>query len=82
MNDPHSQVVVYTDARPILAQLVRDRLEEAGIQAFVENLESWLGMGDLPGTNIASPRVIVAASDADKAREIVAEFNAEGHEKH
>ncbi len=81
MNDPYRQVVVYSDARPVLAHLLRDRLEEAGIKAFVENEQSWQGMGDLPGSIVAPPRVLVAAADETRAQEIVAEFKAEAHDK-
>ena len=77
MDYPLRQVAVYADARPVLAQLLRDRLIEAGIKAFIENEDAWQGMGDLPGSLIGPPRVAVAAADEAQAREIVAEFEAE-----
>jgi hypothetical protein len=77
MDDPLRQIVVYSDARPVLAQLLRDRLIEAGIKAFIENEDAWQAMGDLPGSLMGPPRVVVAAANEAQAREIVAEFESE-----
>ncbi len=76
MSDEERQIVVFSDARPALANMVRNRLAEAGIEAFVENETLWQAAGDLPGGAI-TPRVVVAEIDAAAAREIVAEFRRE-----
>ena len=73
MKTEDDQVVVFTDARPELAYLVRDRLVEAGIEAFLENEALRQGAGELPWYSIA-PRVVVAETDAEAAHEIVREF--------
>jgi hypothetical protein len=67
------ETVVFADARPGLAYLVRDRLVEAGIEAWIEN--EALGQGPtglLPA--IIGPRVAVAESDVKAAQDIVREF--------
>ncbi len=76
MSDEERQIVVFSDTRPALANMVRNRLAEAGIEAFVENETLGQAAGDLPGGAI-TPRVVVAEIDAAAAREIVAEFRRE-----
>jgi len=78
--DDYRQVVVFADAQPALAHLVRNRLAEVGIKAFIDNDATWQAAGDLPGSAIAPPRVVVAQADAERARKIVAEFTAEAND--
>jgi len=78
MDDPYRQVVVFADARPVLAHLVQERLEEAGIKAFLDHEDTWQVMGDLPGSIVSPPRVVVAAADEERARKIVDQFEEEG----
>jgi len=73
MKTEDHQVVVFADARPALAYLVRDRLADAGIEAIIENEALWQGPTELLPSVIA-PRVVVAEPDAAAAREIVREF--------
>ncbi|HEY4308112.1 MAG TPA: DUF2007 domain-containing protein [Pirellulales bacterium] len=74
--DDRRQVVVFSDARPALVNLVYNRLAEAGIEAFVDNAFLGQAAGDLPAGAIM-PRVIVAEVDAEQARQVVAEFRGE-----
>ena len=67
MSDEERQIVVFSDARPALANMVRNRLAKAGIEAFVENETLWQAAGDLPGGAI-TPRVVVAEIDAAARR--------------
>jgi len=77
MHDKLRQVVVFEDARPMLARLALNRLTDAGIRAFLDNETTWQVMGDLPGSMIAPPCVVVSEGDADRARQIIADFMAE-----
>jgi hypothetical protein len=76
MSSKDRQVVIFADARPMLANLVHNRLAEAGIESFVENEFLGQAAGDLPRGAIV-PRVVVAEADADDAHEVVAEFQRE-----
>jgi hypothetical protein len=73
------QVVIFADAQPGLAYLVRNRLAEAGIESFIANESLPYGANELLPA-VIGPRVIVAEADADAAREIVAEFQREPKE--
>ena len=73
------QIVVFADARPALADMVRNRLAEAGINAFLDNTMLQQSTNDLP-LSVLAPRVVVAEADADAAREIVAEFTREARQ--
>jgi len=79
MKTDDRQIVVFADARPGLAYLVRDRLEDAGIPAFIENEGLQQGANELLPC-VIGPRVVVAAPDAPRAQVVVAEFRSEAVE--
>jgi hypothetical protein len=79
MSVDERQVVVFADAQPALAYLLRNRLAEAGIEAFIENESLPYGANELLPA-VIGPRVFVAEADAMAAREIVADFQREPKE--
>jgi hypothetical protein len=70
-------IAVYRARTAIEANLLKDRLGEQGIRAIVTNdmLEGGRGV-DLVGWP-TDARILVAAADAERARQAVAEFEAE-----
>ncbi len=79
MTTDDRQIVIFADARPGLAYLVRDRLADAGIPAFIENEGLQQGANELLPC-VIGPRVVVAAPDALRAEKVVAEFRHESAE--
>ena len=73
------QVVVFADAQPGLAYLVRNRLAEAGIDCFIENESLPYGANELLPA-VIGPRIVVSEADAPAAVKIVAEFRREPQE--
>lgn len=68
---------VYTAENPFDAQLVRDRLEQAGIAARVHGIMLTGGVGELPADT--RPTVWIADADLyDRARDLIARFETEG----
>jgi len=70
--------IVFADERRELVYMVRSRLEEAGIEAFVVNDAMQIAVGDIPPGWTAAGRVVVAEHDAEAAFTIVEQFEAEG----
>jgi len=73
---PDRPTEIYRAANPQQAQLLRNLLEERGIQAFVVNDFLQGAGGDLPLGWTAAPRILVAAEDVSKGRLIAEEFDA------
>ncbi len=71
---PDDLVNVYTAATLFEAKLLADRLEEASIEVFIDNTDSPLD--GLTAGDQGNP-VRVLPGQANAAREIVAEFQAE-----
>jgi len=68
------QVVIYSAANRVQAALLRQMLDEHGIAAMVVNDGLTNEGGELPLGLSTAPRVIVAASDAEVARELALRF--------
>ena len=67
---------IYRAANAQQAQLLRNMLEERGIQAFVVNDFMQGAGGDLPLGWTAAPQVLVAEEDVSKGRLIAEQFDA------
>lgn len=74
-------VPIYSAANAVQAQLLRERLAEIGIEAFIINEPLAGGAGELPLGWSTSPRVVVAAHDAEQAREIALSFDRAASER-
>lgn len=68
------QVVIYSAANRLQAGLLRQMLEEHGIQSLVVNDGLSGEGGELPLGAATAPRVVVAARDAEVARELALRF--------
>lgn len=67
-------VPIYSAANLIQAKLLRDALEEEGIDAWVINEALAGGVGELPAGWSSSPRVVVARENAEAARQLALAF--------
>jgi hypothetical protein len=63
---------VYSAANVTEAHLLRDALEEAGIEAMVVGDELFGAIGSVPGIS-GAPKLMVKAEDYEPARKIVTE---------
>jgi hypothetical protein len=68
------QVVIYSAANRLQAALLQQMLDEHGIAALVFNDGLTNEGGELPLGLSTAPRVVVAASDAEEARELALRF--------
>lgn len=68
------QVVIYSAADTLQAGLLRNLLEDRGIRALIVNDGLIGARGELP-FGVTSPRVVVAAEDAEEARRLAVEFD-------
>ena len=66
--------IIYTAGRIEEAVIVKQMLDERGIDAQIENQALQGAVGELPAGESTSPRVRVAAEHAEKAREVVQAF--------
>jgi hypothetical protein len=66
--DPHELVTVYTVQEPTLAELLRNELAAEGVRCEVSG-ENQAGL-----TGLLRIDLLVQAMDADRARQILAEF--------
>jgi hypothetical protein len=73
MSDP---VVVYVARDFPQAHLLRVALEAEGIEAFVQNEDLRAAAGDLPLGWSTAARLLVAAEDEARAREVLREVGA------
>ena len=73
---PDRPTEIYRAANPQHAQLLRNMLEERGIQAFVVNDLLQGAGGDLPLGWAAAPQILVAEEDVSKGRLIAEQFDA------
>lgn len=71
--------IIYTAQRIDDAQLLANTLIERGIEAVIENEALQGGVGGLPPGVTTAPQIRVAAEDAQKARQVVAEFERQLH---
>jgi len=67
-------VIIYSAGRIDEAMLVKQLLEERGIESFIENQVLQGAVGELPPGEATNPRVRVDEDDAEKAREVVKGF--------
>ena len=70
----NSQTVIYTAANVAQAHLLTGLLEEQGIRALVANEHLAAGAGELPLGWPIAPRVVVAEGDAQRACELVLQW--------
>ena len=70
---PTTYEPIYVASNSIEAHLLRNALADEGIEAEVTNEPLQGGLGELPFYDIA-PRVVVRGEDAERARQIVAQF--------
>lgn len=73
---PDRPTEIYRAANPQHAQLLRNMLEDQGIQAFVVNDFLQGAGGELPMGWTAAPRILVAEEDVLKGRQIAEQFDA------
>ena len=66
--------IIYSAGQIDEAVLLKQLLEERGIESFIENQALQGALGELPPGEATNPRVRVAEEDADKAREVVTAF--------
>ncbi len=72
-DDAESWVEVYRAANAIQAHVVATALESAGIRVFIDGEALTAAIGILPPGWNTSPRVLVAETDVEDARRIIAE---------
>jgi hypothetical protein len=76
---PGEPTVIYSAANVQQAHLLKGLLEERGIAAWVVNDSLQVAAGELPlgwtAAPRAAPRVVVAASDAEEARQFALSFD-------
>ena len=77
MNE-HSEVI-YSAGRIEEAVIVKQMLEDRGIEAIVENQALQGALGELPPGEATNPRVRVAAENVEKSREVVKAFEHQQH---
>ena len=70
-----AQREIYVAATTAQAYLLKNVLERQGITAFIANEALQIADGKLPMGSPTAPRVLVAESDAEAAREIAASFD-------
>ena len=72
---PDRQTVIYTAARPQQAQLLKNLLADAGIDAVLLNDALQSAVGEVPFGWSTAVRVAVRESDAAEARALAIEFD-------
>lgn len=72
---PGEPTVIYHAASAQQAYLLKGLIEEAGIAAHVVNDNLQVAGGELPLGWTAAARVVVASSDAERARQIAEQFD-------
>ena len=70
-----SQREIYVAATTAQAHLLKNVLERQGITAFIANEALQIAEGKLPMGTPTAPRVLVAESDAEEARQIAISFD-------
>ena len=73
MNDSRL-VEVYRAKNVPQAHILRSALEDDGIRAFVEGDMLQSSMGEVPFGWMTAPRIMVAESNAETAREVLRRF--------
>ena len=66
--------IIYSAGRVEEAVIVKQLLDERGIDSRIENLTLQGAVGELPAGEATNPRVRVADEDVEKAREVVKAF--------
>jgi hypothetical protein len=68
MMDIHDPVTVYTLQDPVRAELIKNHLLSEGIRSRLEGVTQ----GGFAGLQLTDIEVVVAAGDADRARQLIA----------
>ena len=69
--DPNELVAIYSVTNPVKAEIIKNALEDEGIECAIGN-ETQAGF-----TGVLDIRILVRASDADRAKELIEENEAE-----
>jgi hypothetical protein len=77
MAEPQREI--YVAATTAQAYLLKNLLERQGITAFIANEALQIAEGRLPMGTPTAPRVLVAESDAEEARQIAMSFDHSSH---
>jgi hypothetical protein len=70
--ESHDLVTIYTLANPVTAEIIKNALQSEGIRCFLDGINQAAEPG-LIGLEI---KVLVAPSDADRARKLVESHDA------
>ncbi|MCC7086074.1 MAG: DUF2007 domain-containing protein [Pirellulales bacterium] len=71
MPDPNEVITIYKAKNPTAAYLIRNALQDAGIQCQVAEVND-----PFPGLPLGEPDVMVRASDADRALAIIEQLDS------